>query len=260
MRDKSRPTGPVFLALLLALATAGTRLTPTLGLTFVQPLRRAQVGVTHLHATAADEASEAVEVSYANHEKTDSSVVVGKESLPLNVSKAASIRLRTFGKTEVDCQGEGPVFIGLRVATNLRRWHTAFCRRLNGDVAVRPEMLKRDDGGMVMRLHVAPVTLPQEADGPHELLKAPADDEKISPLSVALLSLTLDQKKAVRVQGVGKASVNRIMKAISRANQARLRQSPDGDVLWGLPDNVKFEGTKGVMGAASSLDIVLAPQ
>ena len=76
---------------------------------------------------------------------------------------------------------------------------------------------------------------------------------------MVLFAKAVDQKKTVRVEGVGQAAVSRIMKAISRANQARLRQDPNADVVWGLPTMVVFDND-GVTWKKQCVDMVVAPQ
>ena len=269
MREKSTPMRKAFLSLILALAAAPTWPTGRSGLTFVQPLQRAQIGMTPLRAVAEAEALDVdiapadTEVFYGNVSggETESAVIVGQNSAPLNVSRAASIKLQQFGGVQVECFGENGVVTGTRVAELLRTWHGPLSARLGGDVAVRPEMLIRDDGKANMRLHVAPVLLPQEfTDVTRDVLKAPADEDRINILSMALLLRTPNQKRAVTIRGIGATSINRIMKAIARANLVRLSLDPSKNVLWALPSYVDEEGRDGGSIKVLCLDIVLARQ
>ena len=152
----------------------------------------AKVGMTQLHAVAEAEVAKvevAADRSYARYERTDASLSIAKDAVPLDLCRAAKKRFSRFGEAQLDCVGRGNVFTALKIAMILRQWHVPLSGRLNGELAVRPEMLVNvstsDEGVAIMRLHVAPVGLPGV---PSDVLLAPASDRRIGALAGAILA------------------------------------------------------------------------
>ena len=71
-------------------------------------------------------------------------------------------------------------------------------------------------------------------------MKAPSSDTTGKASSA--LQIRVEESGAAAIQGVGRESVNRIMKSIFRANQRILDGDADADVLWALQRRVELGG------------------
>ena len=82
----------------------------------------------------------------------------------------------------------------------------------------------------------------------------------LSVYSLSVYCAEVEERGAVAIQGVGAESVNRIMKAIFRANQ-RISQTEGAasDVLWALLSRVELPEKDGKINTARRLTVFKAP-
>mmetsp|Transcript_51246 Transcript_51246/g.122822 ORF Transcript_51246/g.122822 Transcript_51246/m.122822 type:complete len:284 (+) Transcript_51246:74-925(+) len=215
----------------------------------------------------APEDAENSELMYPLYSRTERSMTVNGEGTkwwPL--TKTASSILAKEGEVQLDCLGAISVYYGTEIAWLLGEWNNGTSgtfRRLGAALAVRPDLLADPAKGYVrMRLHVAPVKVPeaalQDIEIEKDVLKAPSKDGTTAASSA--LQRLVEERGAVAIQGVGAESVNRIMKAIFRANQ-RISQTEGAtsDVLWALLSRVELPEKDGKINTARRLTVFKAP-
>ena len=196
----------------------------------------------------AAEDAENFEVMYPVYSRTDKSMNIRRNTTWWPLTKTASSILSKEGEVEMDCLGAKSVYNAIEVARLLNEWISGTFRRLGAGIALRPDLLSDPVTQVTrMRLHVAPVELPEAAlaalsqdQDEENFLKAPSSDTTGKASSA--LQIRVEESGAAAIQGVGPESVNRIMKSIFRANQRILDGDADADVLWALQSRVELGG------------------
>ncbi|CAE7351950.1 TIF3A1 [Symbiodinium sp. CCMP2592] len=200
----------------------------------------------------AAEDAENFEVKFPVYSRNDNSITIKTNVTILPLTKTASSLLSKYGEVEMDCMGARSVFNAIRVAWLQHEWNSGISgtfRRLGAGIALRPDMLSDPSiQATRMRLHVAPVKLPEAAvaalsqdQDDEKVLKAPTSLDSAGRASKAL-QIRVEESGAAAIQGVGPESVNSIMKSIFRANQRILNFDADADVLWALQSRVELDG------------------
>eukprot|EP00434_Breviolum_minutum_P009837 symbB.v1.2.008664.t1/scaffold537.1/size221706/8 len=185
------------------------------------------------------------------------------DSSSLQFAKKLDAQLRHYGRAALDCQGAAAVSKGIRTARQVHDWIRPLLEQLNASLAFYPELLRKEDGParVSTRIHVRPIHVSNDATA-ETVLTAPAADDKISGLAVAVKDQFLKNQKA-RVLGAGAERVNRIIKGQIRAN-SYLQNSMDGEVkhIWGVGSLFTSEGSKPELGPMTSLavDFVQGPK
>ena len=229
------------------------------------PLQRTKISHTALRAEEGENDVEVEEWDYHPWEASETIVTIGNSSNPVAVARAASIRLLKLGEANVECAGDRGVFQAMRTAQILSKWNANTYSKIGGSLAVRPEIVIREradgDPSFIMRIHVAPVIRPEPLPEilEDEVLKASSSNEAISK-TATLIQIKVKEEGVAKIRAVGSTSVNRMMKAVFRANQGIVSRNASAEVLWGLLSEEQILGAGGDMLNTTTLHLVLAPQ
>lgn len=183
-------------------------------------------------------------------------------------ARAANIRLFKFGKVYIDAMGQEPVRQAFRTLKKMNSYVAKLVTPFHGAIGFYPEQLVNETskGEMtIMRIHARPLNatavVPVDAEG---ILFAPASDERITSLSTALKARVAEENFA-RMAGLGPPSINRMMKALVRANVFLARESEESGsertYMWAIPAEMQLENKKADRDDLTSLcfDVVKGP-
>ena len=164
--------------------------------------------------------------------------------------------------------GQEPIRQAFRTLKKMNSYTAKLLHPFKGAIGFYPEQVVNQTvkGEItIMRIHARPMNataiVPVDKD---KILFAPASDERITALSTALKARVAEEN-FVRMAGLGPPSINRMMKALVRANGFLERESEENgserSYMWAVPAEMQLENKVAGRDDLTSLcfDVVKGP-